>query len=72
MERNKKIRRVMQNQQKLAWRPLEIARAVGVSLPFVRKELRKGRLKSRRLGAAVVVLDRDLKSWLDDVAKDEK
>lgn len=51
-------------QERIAWRLGEIARSTGVSLAFLRKQQREGKLNVRRLGSAVVVLDTDLREWL--------
>jgi hypothetical protein len=49
---------------RLSWRLDQLAKATGLSVPFLRKEARYGRLKTRKIGAAVIVLDRDVKEFL--------
>jgi transposase len=41
----------------------EIAKMYGVSDGFIRKEIRAGRLKQTKLGAATIVLAEDLQRW---------
>jgi hypothetical protein len=48
-----------------AWRLKELAAAYGLSVSFLRKEIRAGRLAARRAGAAVLVLDRDFQRYLE-------
>jgi excisionase family DNA binding protein len=54
---------------RLAWSIGEIAATTGLSAGFVRKEIRAGRLMARRAGRRVLVLDRDLRRYLDGEAK---
>jgi hypothetical protein len=49
---------------RLAWRLNELAKASGLSVPFLRKEAYCGRLKTRKVGNAVIVLDEDARSFL--------
>lgn len=53
-------------QGRLAWSIAEIANRTGLSIGFVRKEIRAGRLAARRAGRRVLVLDRDLQLYLGD------
>jgi excisionase family DNA binding protein len=53
-------------QGRLAWSIAEIANSTGLSIGFVRKEIRAGRLVARRAGRRVLVLDRDLQLYLGD------
>lgn len=50
--------------QKLAWPLQEIAKQTGLSVPFLRKEIRNGNLKCRKFGARVLVLDQELHRYL--------
>lgn len=50
--------------ERLSWRLDQLARASGLSVPFLRKEARFGRLKTRRVGTAVIVLDEDARQFL--------
>jgi len=54
--------------RRLAWALAELAPALRVSLGFLRKEIRRGSLKARKLGRRVVVLDEDLKRYLGNCA----
>ena len=49
---------------RLSWRLAQLSRATGLSLPFLRKEARLGRLATRKLGGAVIVLDTDARAYL--------
>ncbi len=57
--------------QKISWRPAEIAAATGLSQRFVQEALTSKELPSRRLGGARIVMDRDLRAWLESAAKPE-
>ena len=57
---------------RLAWRFPEIANQTGLTVPFLRKQERLGHLRARRIGGAVVVLDKDLREWLEGVGEPEK
>ena len=52
--------------RRLAWSIAEVASSTGLSIGFVRKEIRAGRLAARRAGRRVLVLDDDLKRYLGD------
>lgn len=51
--------------QKLAYRLSELAQASGLSVPFLRKEARAGRLKIRKVGGAVIVKACDVDEFLN-------
>lgn len=53
--------------QKLSWRLSELPAATGLSLPFWRKAVRLGWLPAQKLegSAAIVILDRDLRAYLE-------
>ena len=53
-----------QNSSRLAWPLTEIAKQTGLSVSFLRKEIRNGRLKCRKFGARVLVLNDDLELYL--------
>lgn len=56
---------------RLSYRLNEVAQATGLSLPFLRKEAREGKLKTRKIGGAVIVLTEDLLTYLKgDDSKD--
>lgn len=41
-----------------------VSLATGMSVPFIRKEIQRGRLQITRLGRCVCVADQDLNSYL--------
>ena len=49
---------------RLAWSLLDISKQTGLSVSFLRKEVRDGRLPIKRFGRRVLVLDADLKTYL--------
>jgi len=49
---------------RLAWSIAEGASSTGLSIGFVRKEIRSGRLAASRAGRRVLVLDDELKRYL--------
>jgi excisionase family DNA binding protein len=49
---------------KLGWTLDELARSLGVSVPFIRLEVKRGRLKAAHLGRRVVVLDAEVRRYL--------
>jgi|HubBroStandDraft_4_1064222.scaffolds.fasta_scaffold3471431_1 excisionase family DNA binding protein len=51
--------------QRIAWSIGEVSATTGLSAGFVRKEIRAGRLRARRAGRRVLVLDRDLRRYLN-------
>lgn len=52
------------SQNKLAWTLKEVSEATGLSLPFLRKEVKDLRLIAKRFGRRVVILESDLKNYL--------
>ncbi len=50
--------------QRLAWGLSQISESTGLSVPFLRAEVRAGRLPVRRFGRRVLVRDEDLKDYL--------
>jgi excisionase family DNA binding protein len=52
------------NVQKLGWALDELARSLSVSVPFIRLEVKRGRLKAAHLGRRVVVLDTEVRRYL--------
>ena len=49
---------------KLGWTLDELASSLGVSVPFIRLEVKRGRLKAAHLGRRVVVLDSEVHRYL--------
>lgn len=54
----------LQTLPRLAWGLSEVSNATGLSVPFLRAEVRAGRLPVRRFGRRVLVRDEDLKVYL--------
>lgn len=52
-------------QKRLALSVAEISDVCGVSVPFVRLEIRRGKLRALKLGRRVVVPIEALREWLD-------
>src|SRR2546426_10851687 len=50
--------------QRMAWGLSEISQSTGLSVAFLRAEVRAGRLPVRRFGRRVLVRDDDLKHYL--------
>ena len=50
--------------QRLAWSLAEISELTNLSLPFLRAEVRGGRLEVRKFGRRVLVRDQDLEKYL--------
>jgi excisionase family DNA binding protein len=51
--------------RRMAWGLGEVAEFTGLSLAFLRNEVRAGRLPVRRFGRRVLVRDEDLKTYLE-------
>jgi excisionase family DNA binding protein len=56
------------NNQKLGWTVEELAQSLSVSVPFLRLEVKRGRLKATHLGRRVVLLDRDVQRYLAEAS----
>ena len=54
----------MVSTQRIAWSLADIAEQTGLSLGFLRNEVRATRLPVRRFGRRVLVLDEDLRRYL--------
>ena len=50
--------------QRLAWGLAEIAESTGLSLGFIRNEVRRKALPVKRFGRRLLVLEKDLKDYL--------
>jgi excisionase family DNA binding protein len=50
--------------QKVAWSVAEISEATGLSIGFLRSEVRTGRLPVKKFGRRVLILDSDLRNYL--------
>jgi excisionase family DNA binding protein len=53
---------------KLGWTLGELARSLSVSVPFLRLEVKRGRLKAAHLGRRVVLLDTDVQRYLAEAS----
>ena len=53
---------------KLGWTFEELANSQSVSVPFLRLEVKRGRLKAARLGRRVVLLDSDVQRYLAEAS----
>jgi hypothetical protein len=51
---------------KLGWTFEQLASSLSVSVPFLRLEVKRGRLKAAHLGRRVVLLDCDVQRYLAD------
>lgn len=51
-----------------AWRLSELARSYGVSVPFLRLEAARGRLRIRRLGRSIIVMTEDWEKYIGEAA----
>jgi excisionase family DNA binding protein len=49
---------------RIAWSLADIAKQTGLSLGFLRNEVRSGRLTVKHFGRRVLVLDDDLRAYL--------
>ena len=51
--------------QKVAWALAEIAESTGLSIAFLRNEVRRNALPIKRFGRRVLVLEEDLRRYLE-------
>ena len=51
--------------RRMSWGLAEISESTGLSVAFLRNEVRAGRLPVRRFGRRVLVKDEDLRAYLD-------
>jgi hypothetical protein len=51
-------------QKRMAWGLKELSESLGLSVGFLRKQVKAGSLPAKRLGRRVVVLDHHLRSYL--------
>jgi len=57
---------------KLGWTLDELARRLGVSVPSIRLEVKRGRLKAAHLGRRVVVLDTQVRRYLAQASESRR
>jgi excisionase family DNA binding protein len=65
MEKGIKMRREKVTSERLAWSLAEIAETMGLSVGYLRNEVRAKRLPVKRFGRRVLVLDSTLRRLLD-------
>jgi hypothetical protein len=63
MENEKKL-----NSPKLAWTLEEPAHSLSVSVPFLRLEVKRGKLRAAHLGRRVVLLDAEVRRYLAEAS----
>jgi hypothetical protein len=56
------------NSPKLGWTLHELAYSLGVSVPFLRLEVKRGRLQAAHLGRRVVLLDSEVRRYLAEAS----
>jgi len=54
---------------KLGWTLAELVESLSVSVPFIRLEVKRGRLKVAHLGRRVVVLDSEVRRYLSEASE---
>ena len=54
--------------QRMAWSLPELAALTGLSVGFLRKEARRGALRTRKIGRRVLVLESDRMAFLESPA----
>ena len=52
------------NTERLSWRVEEVAKATGLASQFIWKQIRLKKLRVRKIGRCVLVLDEDLRTYL--------
>jgi len=55
--------------QRLTWSVQEIANATGLSKNFLRYEIKRKNLKGQKFGTRVLVLEKDLETYLENGSK---
>lgn len=53
---------------KLGWKLEELAQSLGVSVPFLRLEVKRGKLKAAHLGRRVILLDAEVRRYLAEAS----
>ncbi|HVN91542.1 MAG TPA: excisionase family DNA-binding protein [Candidatus Binataceae bacterium] len=51
---------------KIGWTVEELAKSLSVSVPFLRLEIKRGRLRAVHFGRRVVLFDKDVRRYLAD------
>jgi len=58
--------------QKIAWSLADISESTGLSIGFLRNDVRRGTLVVRRFGRRILVLEEDLRDYLVKGSQREK
>jgi excisionase family DNA binding protein len=53
---------------KLGWTLEELAKSLSVSVPFLRLEIKRGKLRAARLGRRIVLLDVEVRRYLAEAS----
>jgi excisionase family DNA binding protein len=51
--------------ERIAWSVSEVSRSTGLSPSFVRKQIKLGKLRGRKKGRRLLVMNKDLRAYLD-------
>lgn len=62
------MRQNNQLDSKLGWTLEELAGSLSVSVPFLRLEIKRGRLRAVHLGRRVVLLDEEVRRYLAEAS----
>jgi excisionase family DNA binding protein len=54
--------------QKLGWTLDELANSLSVSVPFLRLEIKRGKLRAAHLGRRIVLLDAEVRRYLAEAS----
>ena len=57
---------------KVAWSVQEVSQATGLSAPFLRREIKRGILSTKRFGRRVLILDSALQAYLNKGSEGNK
>jgi excisionase family DNA binding protein len=68
MERLKIMSQENRSNSKLGWTLEELAESLSVSVPFLRLEIKRGKLRAAHLGRRVVLLDSEVQRYLSEAA----
>ncbi len=58
--------------QKVAWTLFEIAEATGLSMSFLRYEVKRGNLPVKKFGRRILVLNQDFNTYLENGSQGSK
>ncbi len=60
---------IISMQEKVAWSLAEISESTGLSIAYLRNEVRRGSLPVKRFGRRVLVLKQDFRNYLENGSK---